>query len=100
MPVRAPLGCRNRGCPNPQPCPDHPVTWRGRAMPRGWAATRDRVLARDPWCTSCGSAPSTDVHHSVQGSEEEHTLRGICHPCHAVVTAAQALAARRLASPA
>ena len=100
MPYRAPLGCTHPGCPRPVPCPDHPRTWRGRAMPRGWAATRRRILRRDPICRLCASAPATEVHHVLgAGYEADVFLLGVCHPCHLVVTQAQAAAARAAARP-
>jgi hypothetical protein len=32
-----------------------------------WRATRARILARDPMCTSCGRRRSRQVHHKVYG---------------------------------
>ncbi len=69
-------------------------------MPRGWAATRRRILRRDPTCRLCASAPSTEVHHVLgAGYEADVFLLGVCHPCHLVVTQAQAAAARAAARP-
>ena len=97
MPTRAPLACTAPGCPHTQPCPNHPRTWRGRKMPPGWPATRRRILARDGHrCRACGSV-ATEVHHLRPGIEADASLVSLCHPCHAVITRAQALAARGIA---
>ena len=63
-------------------------------MPPGWAATRARVLRRDPTCRLCLAAPSTEAHHTLPGVEDEATIVGACAPCHRAVTQAQAAAAR------
>jgi 5-methylcytosine-specific restriction endonuclease McrA len=100
MPTRAPRACGKPGCPNVRPCPLHPASWaegqRGRAMPPGWAATRERVLVRDRrWCRSCCSAPATEVHHLRPGTEGDEWLVSLCSACHLRATQAQAAAARR-----
>jgi len=64
-------------------------------MPRGWAATRRRILARDPLCRSCGTAPSAEVHHAEPPREDDASLLGLCHRCHAAITARRAAAARQ-----
>jgi 5-methylcytosine-specific restriction endonuclease McrA len=62
-------------------------------MPPGWARTRARILARDGHaCRQCG-APATEVHHLGQ-REDDDALISLCRPCHAVITAAKAAAAR------
>jgi 5-methylcytosine-specific restriction endonuclease McrA len=69
-------------------------------MPAGWDATRAAVLARDVTCRlrlACHGAPAAEVHHAVPGSEAPADLWGVCGPCHQIVTAAQAAAARALA---
>lgn len=103
MPTKAPTGCAEPGCIYARPCPLHPRGWseggRGRKMPPGWDATRARILRRDPLCRGCWSAPSTEVHHTVPGVETDELLAGLCHDCHAAITAAQALAARGLGLP-
>jgi 5-methylcytosine-specific restriction enzyme A len=66
-------------------------------MPRGWAATRARVLRRDPICRLCGAAPSTEAHHTQPGNEAEATIVGACSPCHRAVSLQQAAAARAAA---
>lgn len=64
-------------------------------MPPGWAATRRRVLKRDRYrCQGCGGRAS-EVHHAIPGREDDASLVSLCHPCHAAITAAQALAARQ-----
>jgi 5-methylcytosine-specific restriction endonuclease McrA len=69
-------------------------------MPRGWSATRARILARDRGrCVQC-AAPATEVHHAVEGREDDASLVSLCSSCHAAITAAQAQEARRMASPA
>ena len=94
VPTRAPACCPAPRCVNSRPCPDHPQTWRGRKMPPGWPATRARILSRDGHtCRACG-APATEVHHLRPGAEADATLVSLCHPCHALISRAQALAAR------
>jgi 5-methylcytosine-specific restriction protein A len=66
-------------------------------MPRGWPATRARILARDGYrCRSCG-APATEVHH-VRGRDvqDDAWLVSLCSACHAAITRAQAAAGRGL----
>ena len=86
MPLVKP--CRNRHCPNYQPCPDHPIPTHGAAgvpMPPGWARTRAAQLRAHPLCQDCG-APATEVHHQVPrwrgGTEDPSNLRSLCGPCH------------------
>jgi 5-methylcytosine-specific restriction endonuclease McrA len=65
-------------------------------MPRGWARTRARILRRDGHrCRACGGV-ATEVHHTIPGAEADDLLVALCHPCHAALTAQQALAARGL----
>jgi hypothetical protein len=60
-----------------------------------WRAKSDFVLKRDPICTGCGKAPSTQAHHlkypkapAWPGSEEWDRqeklfdLTGVCDQCH------------------
>lgn len=75
------------------------MPWRpGYERPRGWDRTRRRVLRRDPTCSSCHRAPSTEVDHVVPehlgGSHREDNLQGLCRACHARKTAAETAAAR------
>lgn len=88
-------------CPNLQPCPDHPkVAWAGshrrRQLPRGWShRIVPRILRRDPICTVCRAALSTEVHHT--GDPHDHSdenLAGVCTNCHRAETLAQARTAR------
>jgi 5-methylcytosine-specific restriction endonuclease McrA len=56
-------------------------------------------MARDHGtCRHCG-APASEVHHLVPGLESDAYLVALCSPCHRVITAAQAAAARRAAAP-
>ena len=66
-------------------------------MPPGWAATRRRILRRDPVCVLCHAAPSTEAHHTQPGNEAEATIVGACQPCHRAVSLQQAAAARAAA---
>jgi 5-methylcytosine-specific restriction endonuclease McrA len=84
--------CRNRWCPNYQPCPDHPiVAFAGQPpMSPGWASVRAAILERDHWaCALCG-APAADVDHirprSAGGGDDPGNLRSLCGPCHRAVT--------------
>ena len=98
MPTRPPSACADPRCPNTRPCPDHPArTWADRKMPPGWARTRAAILRRDPTCRLCRLAPSAEVHHTVQGSEDPATIWGVCSACHLVETQRQAAAARAAA---
>ena len=44
------------------------------------------ILARDPVCKDCGSAPSTEADHIVAledgGTWEMTNGQGLCKPCH------------------
>jgi 5-methylcytosine-specific restriction endonuclease McrA len=58
------------------------------ARPKGaqWNAVRRAVLARDPICTICHKAPSTEVDHVVPLSAggwawDQRNLRGTCRRC-------------------
>ncbi len=70
------------------------------ARPRGWAATRRRILDRDQGvCWICGRPGADQVDHKVplaQGGTEDDSNLGAVHgePCHAVKTAREAAAAR------
>jgi 5-methylcytosine-specific restriction enzyme A len=80
--------CRNRWCPNYQPCPDHPVVpyGGGRPMPPGWAALRAACLARDGYtCQLCGAVATDADHivpHAAGGLDTLENLRALCHRCH------------------
>jgi hypothetical protein len=63
-------------------------------MPPHWPATRARILARDPVCRLCLAAPATEVHHAIEGRQDDAALLGVCHPCHGTETQRQAAAAR------
>ncbi|MEX5637415.1 HNH endonuclease [Parafrankia sp. FMc2] len=59
-------------------------------LPPGWATTRRRILARDPTCTLCHSASSTEVDHALAHDDHrDEALRGVCSPCHLTRTGRQ-----------
>lgn len=65
-------------------------------MPKGWAATRRRILARDRTCRICGVLPAVEVDHIVPGgSESDSNLQGLDAACHAQKTSREANLARR-----
>jgi len=49
------------------------------------------IIARDPVCTICRQAPSTDADHisprEQGGTDDPSNLRGTCHACHSRKTA-------------
>ena len=98
---RAAKACSQPRCPNLAPCPDHPkIPWAGsnrtkQLSSRPWERKRQAILARDPICTVCHNALSTEAHHL--GNPNDHRLEqlaGICSPCHKLETQKQAAAAR------
>lgn len=108
-PARPPRICATPGCPNPQPCAEHPPGgWstdreRTRAVSgRAWRETRARILRRDPWCYVCAKSRSVEVDHVVPraegGSLDDGNFRGICVPCHRVKSREEATRGRRRAS--
>jgi 5-methylcytosine-specific restriction protein A len=100
QPCRAPL-CRHLA-----PCPVHGQRkpWAGRlsATERGygglWPKLRKLVLARDPICTICRRAASTQVDHrrpkANGGDDSEMNLRGVCTGCHRTKSSREGRAAR------
>lgn len=100
MPTRAPLACPRPGCRLAKPCPEHaPASWsggaHGRAMPRGWAATRARILRRDGHrCRRCGAPALIADHIDRHGGEQDENLQALCQPCSDTKTQAEAAAAR------
>jgi hypothetical protein len=49
------LACRNRWCPNLQPCPDPIVAFAGALpMPPGWPPSADTLVASGYICFRCG----------------------------------------------
>jgi hypothetical protein len=59
-----------------------------------WHAKRPKILRRDPTCTSCGEAPSEQVHHLTYAhifDEPLFDLVGVCRPCHASLHRREAL---------
>lgn len=74
---------------------------RGSSASRGYGHRhrtrfRSAVLARDPICTLCHRAPSTDADHyprsrrelvaSGENPNDPRHGRGLCHPCHSAAT--------------
>jgi 5-methylcytosine-specific restriction endonuclease McrA len=88
--------CGHAGCPNLTPCPDHQrKPWEGstrsKQLPADWTRRRRYVLERDPICTTCDNALSTEVHH--RGRQDDHSyenLCGICTDCHKIKTQQEA----------
>ena len=70
---------------------------RKRMSTRPWRRLRAHILARDPICKLCAEADrltlSCEVDHIVPihlgGSDSATNLRGLCHDCHARITAQQ-----------
>ena len=70
---------------------------RGTAHQRGYGATwrrlRKMVLARQPVCATFDChQPSKDVHHLIpkpKGDDSITNLQGLCHECHARITAGE-----------
>lgn len=100
--VRARKVCSSPRCPALQPCPEHtPQPWAGSSrraeLPPDWSSRIvPRILRRDPLCTICSLALSTDVHHT--GDPHDHSdevLAGVCRACHDAETQKQAAAARQ-----
>lgn len=96
-----PRPCPTPACPNLQPCPAHPRTWRvhpdrGTTAERGYGARHRRwramVLARDPICRACGRVPSTVADHVIPlhagGDWSLENGQGLCRACHARKSAA------------
>ena len=92
--ARAAKTCRMVDCPHIRPCPiegHEPKAWEGSnrraTLPPNWDKLRRQILERDPICTKCGSALSTEVHHT--GDSADHRLEmlaGICADCHGRTT--------------
>lgn len=100
---RAAKSCRIFDCPHLRPCPTpghEPEAWAGSTrrstLPPGWEKIRRRILERDPICTECGEALSTEVHH--RGDRNDHSdemLAGICAGCHNRISSQQGHDAQR-----
>ena len=96
--------CRNPGCPNAQPCPDHPEDkqydrHRGSASSRGydrrWRLIAKIKLTNDGLCERC----STDeqpvvavIPHHIKPVDthpelrlEMTNLQSLCYDCHEIV---------------
>ena len=59
MATRALTVCSVPGCPNPQPCVEHP---RRKGSTRAWRSVRLQVLQRDGFRCACGALAS-EVDH-------------------------------------
>lgn len=101
MPRKPSLNCRIPGCNGGGACELHtPKPWeqssRRHRLPSDWNRRRARILRRDPICRSCMAAPSAEVDH-VDGTDNhaDTNLQGLCKPCHARKTAAEAAVARK-----
>lgn len=95
MPTRAKTLCAEPGCSaivDRGRCPAHAKKpWSNRAVQREaysaeYRRNRAAVLARDPVCTLCGRAPSTQADHirpAVLGHRDSSldNLRGVCAFC-------------------
>lgn len=109
MAHRALSVCSRPGCPNLcrtsrcDTCRGDAERQRGTPAGRGYghehrARFRPAVLARDPWCRICGSAPATVAdHHPLSRRElvaagldpdDPQHGRGLCASCHGRETAA------------
>jgi 5-methylcytosine-specific restriction protein A len=83
------LPCRQRWCPNTQPCPDHPVVpfkqHQGASMGPHWTRLRAMQLTLFPYCVDCG-ARATDADHVIPralgGPDALGNLQSRCGPCH------------------
>lgn len=101
MPRRPAMACPIPGCPERSPCPTHGrKPWEGSTrrarLPKDWNRRRARILRRDPICRACKAAPSQEVDHiHADDDHRDEALQGLCQPCHATKTKAEAAAGRR-----
>ena len=105
--VRAPKYCSAKDCLVLVPggtrnCQAHTTRWDSstrwgnrHTRPKGWAATRARILKRDEHtCRACGR-PGNEVDHIDNlGDDSDNNLWVLCHVCHAAKTNAEALESR------
>jgi 5-methylcytosine-specific restriction protein A len=81
-------------------CPRHRRRpWEGstrsRELPPDWSRRRAGVLDRDPICTICREAISTEVDHIEPGNNHSYeNLQGVCTRCHMRKTQQEAADAR------
>lgn len=78
---------------------------RSYRSPRGWTATRKRILSRDQGvCYICGLDGANEVDHILNvaagGTHDDTNLAAIhSHPCHALKTKQESRAARNVPPP-
>lgn len=69
----------------------YPVAAKRRSVK---ASQRRKILAAQPTCYRCLTAPATEVDHVVAvclgGTDQPHNLAGICRPCHLTKSAREA----------
>lgn len=91
MPYAPLRPCAQPGCPalvTRGRCPKHRLV-KGNTTERGygaaWRALAKWVLERDPICTICRIARSTEADHIIPkaqgGTDDFDNLRGTCRPC-------------------
>ena len=75
--------------------------WRGSdrrsRLPRGWAAIRAEVLARDSTCVLCSVRPATHCDHIKPKTDDDRPsqLQGVCATCHGLKSSAEGNEAQR-----
>jgi 5-methylcytosine-specific restriction protein A len=82
-----------------QPFGDNRPSAAARGYGSTWRTLRARILERDPVCTVCEAAPSTQVDHRIPkhrgGDDSDGNLRGVCRRCHDRKTGQEGQAASR-----
>jgi 5-methylcytosine-specific restriction endonuclease McrA len=95
--MKLPRPCLAPGCPatvtgRAVRCPEHALPDSRHRDPEQarfygsttWKLIRLRVRREEPTCRTCGTRPTTEVHH-VDGdwrNNSRSNLEGICTPCH------------------
>jgi 5-methylcytosine-specific restriction enzyme A len=112
--TRLPRPCLHPRCPatvtgKASHCPAHAPPDSRRHDPaqrafygsRSWKRTRAFVLAEEPVCRICGTAPSTTVDHENGrwNDNRRENLRGLCDPCERSRTGRQHRAKRDGTAP-
>lgn len=101
--TRSGKGCRERGCPNLQPCADHPVVaWAGsKRSERTMSGSRQQSMAKacmelhDGICHVCSRPGADEVDHVIplsEGGADDMANRRPIHsrPCHVEKTQGEA----------